>query len=576
MSPAVPPAPAAAPSRLWIAHPWVDLVVGCGGWSLPLLALSYALSGDNAREWSGVFYALALVANYPHYMATVYRAYGATDRRAHRLYTVYLTAALVALGAAAHVDLRLLPVLFTAYVMWSPWHYSGQNYGLLLMFVRRAGLSMTPGQARRLKLAFAASFVMLLAAFNEGPSADPTVLSLGLPAVITRAIGWTAAAAFLALGLPALSPVVAGAGIRAAAPLLLLVTQALWFVVPIGLAWATGVATPQTRYSSGILAVMHSAQYLWVTQYFARRDEGVSWRTWAYWAAVVLGGMALFLPVPWLTSYLGRVDFTASVLIVTGVVNLHHFMIDGVVWKLRDPRVGRALTAEVEASAGAAGRVPERRWRPAVIAGVAVVLVALAALDQWRYQLALRDADPEALAAAARINPFDSAVQGRLLRILAERGDDAALASHLEATIARDPGNTDAHVNAGVLARRQGRTAEAERHWTDALARDPGLTHVQIYLAEMFDEQGRADEAAARYRAWLEQVVAGAAAAPRAPALVVPVVLKFGDALARGGHVAEARSQFQLAEAMATRTGLTDLATAARERLGPGPIPARP
>ena len=62
--------------RLWIARPWVDLVVGCGGWSLPLLAVSYALSRDSARDWAGVFYALALLANYPHYMATVYRAYG--------------------------------------------------------------------------------------------------------------------------------------------------------------------------------------------------------------------------------------------------------------------------------------------------------------------------------------------------------------------------------------------------------------------------------------------------------------------------------------------------------------------
>ena len=50
---------------------------------------SYTLSSDGAREWAGAFYALALVANYPHYMATVYRAYGATDRSAHRLYTVY-------------------------------------------------------------------------------------------------------------------------------------------------------------------------------------------------------------------------------------------------------------------------------------------------------------------------------------------------------------------------------------------------------------------------------------------------------------------------------------------------------
>ena len=86
---------------------------------------------------------------------------------------------------------------------------------------------------------------------------------------------------------------------------------------------------------------MHSAQYLWITQYFARREQGAAWAASRYWAAVVLGGLALFLPVPWLASYGAHVDFTASVLIVTAVVNLHHFMIDGVVWKLRDPRVSR-------------------------------------------------------------------------------------------------------------------------------------------------------------------------------------------------------------------------------------------
>ena len=105
----MPSTPAAPSPRLWIARPWVDLIVGCGGWSLPLLALSYALSGDSARQWAGGFYALALLANYPHYMATVYRAYGAADRSTHRLYTVYGTAALLALGLAAHVELRLLP-----------------------------------------------------------------------------------------------------------------------------------------------------------------------------------------------------------------------------------------------------------------------------------------------------------------------------------------------------------------------------------------------------------------------------------------------------------------------------------
>ncbi len=568
----MPSTPAAPPPRLWITRPWVDLIVGCGGWSLPLLALSYALSGDSARQWAGGFYALALLANYPHYMATVYRAYGTADRSTHRLYTVYGTAALLALGLAAHVELRLLPVLFTAYVMWSPWHYSGQNYGLLMMFVRRAGLEVSPGQARRLKLAFVASFVMLLAAFNEGRSSDPTVLSLALPPAVTRVAGWTAAGVFLVLGSTTLWSVVRRAGAAAAAPVLLYVTQGLWFVAPIVLSWATSVPTPQTRYSSGILAVMHSAQYLWITQYFARREQGRSWRTSAYWASVIIGGLALFLPVPWLASYAAHVDFTASVLIVTAVVNLHHFMIDGVVWKLRDPRVSRALTAAAEGAAAPPAPARAPAWRGAALGVAAIALVLLAGVDQWRYRLALRESDPAALAAAVRVNPYDSVVQGRLLRTLVERGDDAALRAHLEATIARNPGDVDALVNAGVLAKQQARLGDAERHWTDALVQDPDLSHVHLYLAELLDEQDRSADAARHYRAYLERVVEQGRRTSPDPATVIPVVVKFGEALSRSGQPDAARSQFELAAAMAKRTGLADLEQAARERLGSDPI----
>jgi hypothetical protein len=70
--------------------------------------------------------------------------------------------------------------------------------------------------------------------------------------------------------------------------------------------------------------------------------------------------------------------------------------------------------------------------------------------------------------------------------------------------------------------------------------------------------------------------VARAGSARPEPAAVVAVVLKFGDALARGGHAAEARTQFELAEKMATAARLADLAEAARERLGSDLIPARP
>ena len=79
-----------------------------------------------------------------------------------------------------------------------------------------------------------------------------------------------------------------------------------------------------------------------------------------YWTTLVAGGVALFVPGPWLASYVGRFDFTSSVLIVTAVVNIHHFVLDGVVWKLRDPRVSKVLTSTQE---HAAANVPDVRER---------------------------------------------------------------------------------------------------------------------------------------------------------------------------------------------------------------------
>jgi hypothetical protein len=556
-----------APRSLWIARPWLDLVVGCGGWSLPLLAVAYLLTGDAARAWSSSFYLLALGVNYPHYMATIYRAYGRGEWRRHVPYSVWGTLLLVGAGAAAHVVSPLVPLLFSAYVMWSPWHYSGQNYGLAIMFARRGGLTITPRQQQWLKLSFVGSYLMLLASFNNGPSADPLVLSAALPAGAVRAITVVCAVLFIAGYAIVGTAIIRQRQVRAAVPVLtLLGTQTMWFVAPIVISALTGTAAPQTRYSSGVLAMMHSAQYLWITQYFARREQGSAWSGTAYWLAVTLGGIALFLPVPWLASSVAGVDFTVSMLIVTAIVNLHHFMMDGVVWKLRDPRVAAKLTSDATAA-----DAPHTRWidgpaHRAAIAVAAILLIALAGVDQWRYRLASREADADALRQALALNPYDAAARSRLLNALMETGryDDAR--SELDRAMALYPGDSNHRVNAGVLARRTGRLDAAIVHWEQAIAINPAQPPVQLYLAEALHEQGRAADAVPHYQAFLESLLAVPDSARRNPETAARVILKFGDALEQSGRAADARSQFELATAIADRAGLSDLASEARAR----------
>src|SRR4029077_4496474 len=145
----------------------------------------------------------------------------------------------------------------------------------------------------------------------------------------------------------------------------------------------------------------HSAQYLWITSYYARREANAEntgrWRPAAYFGVLVVGGIALFVPGPWLASRLFHHDFTTSFLIFTALVNIHHFILDGAIWKLRDGRIAALLlnTQErIASAAGAAASTAEPVWEwmrsQAVVPrafriATAIFLLALAGVDQTRY-----------------------------------------------------------------------------------------------------------------------------------------------------------------------------------------------
>ena len=175
---------------------------------------------------------------------------------------------------------------------------------------------------------------------------------------------------------------------------------------------------------------------------------------------------------------------------------------------------------------------------------------SLAAVDQWRYVLAIGHGERDRLAEAARLNPYDSGTYLRLAQAESEAGDPAAAAAALrravdvnpqnpvlaqalvrrlieadqfdeayrqcQALLARWPDDVDALVNAGVLADRLGDAAAAERWWTQAVARDPSQRRVHLYLAERLDARGATRDALPHYRRYLELVArAGRGRPPR-------------------------------------------------------------
>jgi tetratricopeptide (TPR) repeat protein len=565
------------------------------------------VSGSRASAWSFGFYLLALLFNYPHFMATVYRAYHSYDEfTKYRVFTLHVALLLALAGIIAHLWSPVLPWIFTLYICWSPWHYTGQNYGLLMMFARRAGLSPTENERQALYLSFVASFLLLMLSFQTGSSGDSLIMSLGLPWEFTLPARAVLAAFFIGSSGWALISLARRSSWRALLPTFTLVsTQFLWFLLPALIELISGKEIPQTRYSSGVLAVLHSAQYLWITTYFqekeARATGQSAWSFPKYLLTLVAGGIALFVPGPWIASRLLHADFATSFLTFTALVNLHHFLLDGAIWKLRDSRIASFLLnkprTEREVATGAASEFGKKlRWLAGtstsarvVRIGAVVLLLLWGGFDRLRFYWANVPETVSALSRAVHLNPNDSSVQLRLAKVAETAGDHETSLRALQKAatlnpdklstqeayarglitagraneayafyqklLERNPKNVDALVNYGLLAQRLGHNEEAVDSWQDAVELDPGQTNAQLYLAQAMEQRGEAQAAARHYRVYLQVVSLHPNDHVAEGATVVSALVKVADADAAIHRNREAMQNYQAANTFAVKLG---------------------
>ena len=165
-----------------------------------------------------------------------------------------------------------------------------------MMFARRAGANPDKATRRALYGAFIVSYLILFLGFHTGASTDPLFLSLGIPASgqpvgadHSRAVRSWACRSSGFRGWRARPD-----GDKLLPSLTLFSSQFLWFLLPSAISLIKGLDIPQSRYSTGVLAVMHSAQYLWITSYYARREAAGScnrgkrrnWRPLAYFGVL--------------------------------------------------------------------------------------------------------------------------------------------------------------------------------------------------------------------------------------------------------------------------------------------------
>jgi hypothetical protein len=535
-------------TRRWLWGPATDLLLGCGlAYAAVFVAMLFV--GREMQAWIplGLLPLGSLLLGTPHYGATILRAYDRRqDRQRYWLFTVYATAFIFAVFLVGlHVPL-LGSITYTLYLTWSPWHYAGQNFGLAAMFLRRRGVEVTPSARHALYGSFVLSFVLAFLVIHDtvaaGSAYGPTgaaphgyeFIPLGLPAVFSAYVTVAVLLGYVACVASAAVQLKRKASWADLAPAAALVgSQALWFLVP-AVVRGTGLgqdlvplALADAQYAFWWIVFAHSVQYLWVTSYYATVETGS--RPAGFLLRAFLAGSALW-GVPALvfaTAHLGPLAYDQGLLIlIASCVNLHHFVLDGAIWKLRDGPVARILLRGENTDVTAPSEPPGPSWTRALVwslgAICAIQFVAYTLEQEFGVRRATERGDTARLEKATQrfawigletpnaplnqgilyaqrghfrearrslelsldLQPTATAYTA-LGQVHAREGDLAASLAALESALELDPQNTTALHQMGATWLRLGRPGEAVKALTRArssAAGQPGTQEIDRML----------------------------------------------------------------------------------------------
>jgi hypothetical protein len=360
------------------------------------------------------------------------------------------------------------------------------------MFLRRGGVALEPQLKRWVYTSFLLSYALVFlilhtadATANDLPSGYGEVSARFHPLGIPAGFSAVAAPLLLAANIAALARAafgLRGASRRALLPAALLaVSQVLWFSLPYGLsALGISVASEALRFDMRThyflwIAAAHSTQYLWVTAYYARQSGG--WRGQLPQYAKVLAAGAAVWTIPALlfgTQSGGPLAFDAGLgALIAAAVNIHHFILDGAIWKLRGPIAQVLIRSDAVADEAGPRSVWPRRLVWAGCCAALAVSLGVVAVEQ-RVRSALESKDFAAVSAGVE----------RLERV------------------GRESGSLQLAFGSALLGER--RVAEAREHFRRGQELLPNATG-ELLLASTYEREGDWQRAGDLYEAALNK-----------------------------------------------------------------------
>ena len=345
------PIAAAATRSPYFVNRWVDASLIGGLSIITWLGLRAFYTGADTKPLVTIALILSLFVNFPHFSATVYRLYQSSEHTRQFPVTAWGVPFIIfgAVFACFWQPEAVAPYFLLLFFFWSPYHYSGQTVGITMVYARRCGFPI--GRRERLALsAFVFSaFVYGATHMQENGLTDfygMSVPILAFPVWMAPATQAVMCAGALAFAGFAVAWCLAQRRLFPPIVLLPAVAHFVWFV-------------PGASLKSFLIMIplFHSLQYLLialVVQLKLRIDAEGAERSWRrvcaealrWGARNVTGGVLLFIALPLCFAWL-PLPFLTIAGIMAAAVNVHHFFVDGVIWKLRDSSNSSALMINI-------------------------------------------------------------------------------------------------------------------------------------------------------------------------------------------------------------------------------------
>jgi hypothetical protein len=340
-----------------------------GGLSLLLFPLLYLLVDDAyLSTLLTAAFVVQFVINFPHFSATIFRLYHSRENMMSFPVTSFVIPVIVlAMTLAALFSVELFASVFLMiYFLWSPYHFSGQSSGVTMVYARRNNYRIDKRERIFLSgfifSSFLISFLWALQNRYGGRNVDDitateqifgsSFYTLNVPDWVLIPLGIV-----IAISAGMFFFLIARQTIKKKEkypPFMLFLPAIAHFV------WFTFSSRFGVFAFIALVPLFHSLQYLYIAwavqlkeKYGANEQQPLDHRkarreTLAWYVSNIIGGIIMFAVLPNIFSRVFDIPFLVSFFIIAIGFQIHHFFVDGVIWKLRNPNALAALTRRVD------------------------------------------------------------------------------------------------------------------------------------------------------------------------------------------------------------------------------------